>query len=188
MGPETKIFSAGRGGGLGGGRPGALASQLRVLSAPGCGPGPPLPQVCLKYYEHELVELACQCPAVVCCRCSPTQKAHIVKLLQQHTGRRTCAIGERPHTGRRPVSLPAGPRLLSVREAPPPHTLFPASGDGGNDVSMIQAADCGIGIEGKVRRALSLPPHPPPHLLPGAPAHAGGGGRGGAHRPAGAAP
>jgi len=25
------------------------------------------------------------------------------------------------------------------------------SGDGGNDVSMIQAADCGIGIEGKVR-------------------------------------
>lgn len=24
-------------------------------------------------------------------------------------------------------------------------------GDGGNDVSMIQAADCGIGIEGKVR-------------------------------------
>lgn len=24
------------------------------------------------------------------------------------------------------------------------------SGDGGNDVSMIQAADCGIGIEGKV--------------------------------------
>ncbi|XP_024610567.1 probable phospholipid-transporting ATPase IIB isoform X5 [Neophocaena asiaeorientalis asiaeorientalis] len=71
-------------------------------------------EVCLKYYEHEFVELACQCPAVVCCRCAPTQKAHIVKLLQQHTGRRTCAIG-----------------------------------DGGNDVSMIQAADCGIGIEGK---------------------------------------
>ncbi|KAM9224395.1 putative phospholipid-transporting ATPase IIB isoform 4-T4 [Dugong dugon] len=71
-------------------------------------------EVCLKYYEHEFVELACQCPAVVCCRCSPTQKAHIVKLLQQHTGRRTCAVG-----------------------------------DGGNDVSMIQAADCGIGIEGK---------------------------------------
>ncbi|KAG9479142.1 hypothetical protein GDO78_012683 [Eleutherodactylus coqui] len=52
-------------------------------------------EVCLKYYEHEFVELACQCPAVVCCRCSPTQKAHIVKLLQQHTGRRTCAIGKR---------------------------------------------------------------------------------------------
>ncbi|XP_066208421.1 probable phospholipid-transporting ATPase IIB isoform X1 [Saccopteryx leptura] len=78
-------------------------------------------EVCLRYYEHELVELACQCPAVVCCRCSPTQKAHIVKLLQQHTRRRTCAIG-----------------------------------DGGNDVSMIQAADCGIGIEGKEGKAASL--------------------------------
>lgn len=124
MGPETKIFSAGRGGGLGGGRPGALAAQLRVLSAPGCGPGPPLPQVCLKYYEHELVELACQCPAVVCCRCSPTQKAHIVKLLQQHTGRRTCAIGERPHTGRAPC-LPAGwtPSAVSEGGAPASHPV-----------------------------------------------------------------
>ena len=27
-------------------------------------------------------------------------------------------------------------------------------------MSMIQAADCGIGIEGKVRRALSPPPTP----------------------------
>ncbi|XP_012414052.1 probable phospholipid-transporting ATPase IIB isoform X2 [Trichechus manatus latirostris] len=78
-------------------------------------------EVCLKYYEHEFVELACQCPAVVCCRCSPTQKAHIVKLLQQHTGRRTCAVG-----------------------------------DGGNDVSMIQAADCGIGIDGKEGKQASL--------------------------------
>ncbi|XP_064228060.1 probable phospholipid-transporting ATPase IIB isoform X5 [Aotus nancymaae] len=78
-------------------------------------------EVCLKYYEHEFMELACQCPAVVCCRCSPTQKACIVTLLQQHTGRRTCAVG-----------------------------------DGGNDVSMIQAADCGIGIEGKEGRQASL--------------------------------
>ncbi|CAG5956523.1 unnamed protein product [Menidia menidia] len=50
--------------------------------------------VCLRYYEHEFVELACQCPAVVCCRCSPTQKAQIVSLLQQHTANRTCAIGD----------------------------------------------------------------------------------------------
>ncbi|XP_057555052.1 probable phospholipid-transporting ATPase IIB isoform X4 [Hippopotamus amphibius kiboko] len=78
-------------------------------------------EVCLRYYEREFVELACQCPAVVCCRCSPTQKARIVKLLQRRTGRRTCAIG-----------------------------------DGGNDVSMIQAADCGIGIEGKEGRQASL--------------------------------
>uniref|UniRef100_A0A4W6E7P3 Phospholipid-transporting ATPase n=1 Tax=Lates calcarifer TaxID=8187 RepID=A0A4W6E7P3_LATCA len=78
-------------------------------------------EVCLRYYEHEFVELACQCPAVVCCRCSPTQKAQIVKLLQQHTANRTCAIG-----------------------------------DGGNDVSMIQAAHCGIGIEGKEGKQASL--------------------------------
>ena len=43
-------------------------------------------QVCLKYYEHEFVELACQCPSVVVCRCSPTQKAKIVRLLKEHTG------------------------------------------------------------------------------------------------------
>ncbi|KAA8586212.1 hypothetical protein FQN60_007781, partial [Etheostoma spectabile] len=49
-------------------------------------------EMCLRYYEHEFVELACQCPAVVCCRCSPTQKAQIVTLLQQHTANRTCAI------------------------------------------------------------------------------------------------
>ena len=31
------------------------------------------------------------------------------------------------------------------------------TGDGGNDVSMIQAADCGIGIEGKVKSFISEP-------------------------------
>ena len=44
----------------------------------------------------------------MCCRCSPTQKAEVVRLIQRHTGRRTAAVG-----------------------------------DGGNDVSMIQAADAG---------------------------------------------
>lgn len=29
------------------------------------------------------------------------------------------------------------------------------TGDGGNDVSMIQAADCGIGIEGKVKSSVN---------------------------------
>ncbi|XP_022108719.1 probable phospholipid-transporting ATPase IIB isoform X2 [Acanthaster planci] len=77
--------------------------------------------VCLKYYEHEFIELACQCPAVVVCRCSPTQKADIVELLKTHTGKRTCAIG-----------------------------------DGGNDVSMIQAANAGVGLEGKEGRQASL--------------------------------
>ncbi|XP_033626415.1 probable phospholipid-transporting ATPase IIA isoform X1 [Asterias rubens] len=77
--------------------------------------------VCLKFYEHEFIELACQCPAVVVCRCSPTQKAEIVELLKTHTGKRTCAIG-----------------------------------DGGNDVSMIQTANAGVGLEGKEGRQASL--------------------------------
>lgn len=51
-------------------------------------------QVCLRHYEQELIELACNCPVVVCCRCSPQQKADIVTLLKKHTGKRTCAIGE----------------------------------------------------------------------------------------------
>ncbi|NXC84162.1 ATP9A ATPase, partial [Cercotrichas coryphoeus] len=78
-------------------------------------------EVCLKYYECEFMELACQCPAVVCCRCAPTQKAQIVRLLQERTGRLTCAVG-----------------------------------DGGNDVSMIQEADCGVGVEGKEGKQASL--------------------------------
>lgn len=65
--------------------------------------------MCLQYYQHEFLELACRSPAVVCCRCSPTQKAQVVRLIQQHTGKRAAAVG-----------------------------------DGGNDVSMIQAADTGF--------------------------------------------
>uniref|UniRef100_A0A3Q2XR57 Phospholipid-transporting ATPase n=1 Tax=Hippocampus comes TaxID=109280 RepID=A0A3Q2XR57_HIPCM len=78
-------------------------------------------EVCLKYYEYEFMELACQCPAVVCCRCAPTQKAQIIRLLQERTGKLTCAVG-----------------------------------DGGNDVSMIQEADCGVGVEGKEGKQASL--------------------------------
>lgn len=50
--------------------------------------------VCLHYYQSEFMELATACPAVVCCRCSPTQKAQVVSLIQEHTGKRTCAIGD----------------------------------------------------------------------------------------------
>ena len=52
------------------------------------------------------------CPAVLVCRCPPTQKAQVVKYAKG----RICAIG-----------------------------------DGGNDVSMIQAAHVGVGIQGKVK-------------------------------------
>lgn len=78
-------------------------------------------EVCLQYYQYEFMELATQSPAVVCCRCSPTQKAEVVRLIQKHTGKRTCAVG-----------------------------------DGGNDVSMIQQADAGIGIEGHEGKQASL--------------------------------
>ena len=50
--------------------------------------------VCLHYYQTEFMELATACPAVVCCRCNPTQKAQVVSLIQEHTGKRTCAIGD----------------------------------------------------------------------------------------------
>ena len=78
-------------------------------------------EVCLEYYEHEFMELVTACPAVVCCRCSPEQKATVVRLIERHTGKRTAAIG-----------------------------------DGGNDVSMIQAASAGIGIVGKEGKQASL--------------------------------
>ena len=71
-------------------------------------------QVCLRHYEHEFMELACQCPVVVCCRCSPQQKADIVKLLKKHTGKRTCAIGEMSRTSSRSPSCSAC-SLASVR-------------------------------------------------------------------------
>ncbi|XP_044744266.1 probable phospholipid-transporting ATPase IIB isoform X1 [Coccinella septempunctata] len=77
--------------------------------------------VCLSYYQQEFMELATAAPAVVCCRCSPTQKAEVVQLIQKHTGKRTAAVG-----------------------------------DGGNDVSMIQQADAGIGIEGREGKQASL--------------------------------
>ena len=69
----------------------------------------------MKYYEQEFIEIVLNCPAVVVCRCSPTQKAQVVYLLKKYAKGRICAIG-----------------------------------DGGNDVSMIQAAHVGVGIQGKV--------------------------------------
>ncbi|BES92850.1 cation-transporting atpase [Nesidiocoris tenuis] len=78
-------------------------------------------EYCLNFYKSEFMDLACRSPSVVCCRCSPTQKALVVTLIQEHTGKRTAAVG-----------------------------------DGGNDVSMIQAADVGIGIAGKEGQQASL--------------------------------
>ncbi|KAI8914779.1 hypothetical protein DFJ77DRAFT_431040 [Powellomyces hirtus] len=78
-------------------------------------------QTYLDRHRIEFIEMAIRLPAVVCCRCSPTQKAEITSLIKKHTGQRTCAIG-----------------------------------DGGNDVSMIQAAHVGVGIVGKEGKQASL--------------------------------
>jgi phospholipid-translocating ATPase len=75
----------------------------------------------LTHFRTEFISLAVLLPAVIACRCSPTQKADIAILIREFTKKRVCCIG-----------------------------------DGGNDVSMIQAADVGVGIVGKEGRQASL--------------------------------
>ena len=75
----------------------------------------------LTHHRDAFISLAVQLPAVIACRCSPTQKADIATLIREHTKKRVACIG-----------------------------------DGGNDVSMIQAADIGVGIVGKEGRQASL--------------------------------
>ncbi|KAJ1562500.1 putative aminophospholipid-translocase [Cladochytrium tenue] len=77
--------------------------------------------VYMTHHVAAFTNVALALPVVVCCRCSPTQKAEITLLIRAFTGRRVLAIG-----------------------------------DGGNDVSMIQAADVGVGIVGKEGRQASL--------------------------------
>ncbi|KAG8532035.1 uncharacterized protein KY384_003671 [Bacidia gigantensis] len=72
-------------------------------------------------HRNDFISLAVQLPAVIACRCSPTQKADVAYLIRQFTKKRVACIG-----------------------------------DGGNDVSMIQAADIGVGIVGKEGRQASL--------------------------------
>jgi phospholipid-translocating ATPase len=75
----------------------------------------------LTHFRTEFISLAVLLPAVIACRCSPTQKAEVALLIREFTKKRVCCIG-----------------------------------DGGNDVSMIQAADVGVGIVGKEGRQASL--------------------------------
>ncbi|KAH8908599.1 phospholipid-translocating P-type ATPase [Coniochaeta sp. PMI_546] len=75
----------------------------------------------LTHFKLEFISVAVRLPAVVACRCSPTQKADVARLIKEFTRKRVCCIG-----------------------------------DGGNDVSMIQAADVGVGIVGKEGRQASL--------------------------------
>lgn len=78
-------------------------------------------QLCLNLFQNEFIEIATKLSAVVACRCSPTQKADVARLIRRYTKKRVCCIG-----------------------------------DGGNDVSMIQAADVGVGIVGKEGKQASL--------------------------------
>jgi len=77
--------------------------------------------IMLSQLRQQFISIAVTQPAVVACRCSPTQKADVANLIRTYTKKRVCCIG-----------------------------------DGGNDVSMIQAADVGIGIVGKEGRQASL--------------------------------
>lgn len=51
-------------------------------------------QIYLDMFPEEFIELAAMAPAAVACRCSPTQKADIVKLLQSRLSKRVAAIGD----------------------------------------------------------------------------------------------
>ncbi|KIJ34965.1 hypothetical protein M422DRAFT_181491 [Sphaerobolus stellatus SS14] len=102
----------------------AARDQLEFLqSKPDCAlviDGDSL-QLCLDLFKTEFIEIATKLSAVVACRCSPTQKADVARLIRHFTKKRVCCIG-----------------------------------DGGNDVSMIQAADVGVGIVGKEGKQASL--------------------------------
>src|SRR3990167_5478243 len=77
--------------------------------------------ILLESFREPFFHAAKFAPAVVCCRCSPTQKAEVVRMIRKYSGLQCAAIG-----------------------------------DGGNDVSMIQAANIGIGIVGKEGKQAAL--------------------------------
>lgn len=76
--------------------------------------------------KYLFLAVATQCKSVICCRCSPAQKASVVKLVTE-------------------------PTLMFS-----PGNITLAIGDGANDVPMIQAANVGIGISGKEGRQAVL--------------------------------
>jgi len=81
-------------------------------------------ELCLANHQVLFLEVACAAPAVVCCRCSPTQKGQIVRLIRTHTGKCTAAIGD------------GGNDIPMIREA---HVGIGIEGKEGKQASM--AAD-----------------------------------------------
>lgn len=47
-----------------------------------------------KSIESRFFEIATQAPSVCVCRCSPTDKARIVKCIRKYAKKRTCAVGD----------------------------------------------------------------------------------------------
>ncbi|KFD56527.1 hypothetical protein M513_02631, partial [Trichuris suis] len=84
----------------------------------------------LAYLPEEFINASSACTSVVCCRCSPEQ------LIHNFSSKKAEVV--------RTLKKYNGGKLVA------------AIGDGGNDVSMIQAADVGIGIVGKEGRHASL--------------------------------
>lgn len=51
-------------------------------------------QFMLDHMQLKFIEVAVMLPVVVCCRCSPTQKADVTTLIKNHTKKKVCAIGD----------------------------------------------------------------------------------------------
>ena len=51
-------------------------------------------EVVLNNFEEQFFKIALKSASVICCRCSPTQKAQIVSLAKKYTNKRLCAVGD----------------------------------------------------------------------------------------------
>jgi phospholipid-translocating ATPase len=51
-------------------------------------------QIMIDHFIEEFMGIASKLDAVVCCRCSPTQKATIARMLKKYTNKRVCCIGD----------------------------------------------------------------------------------------------
>ena len=51
-------------------------------------------EVLLEDHKEMFYEATKKAPSVVCCRCSPTQKAEVVEMIKQYSGKQVAAIGD----------------------------------------------------------------------------------------------
>ena len=54
----------------------------------------PATQLSLTLFKNEFVKISTKLSAVVACRCSPTQKANVARLIPNFTKKRVCCIGD----------------------------------------------------------------------------------------------